>query len=253
MNSLLISGHAPRAAFSVERSDRKIGGEVKITNQLSTDRQTVKLVEIFKGGSFEPTMDQGTEETLVFLNGSSIEIDGETKTATPNSLVRLTSGKAHKIFNDQVDKLSLYWIQARDKTAPALSGTGHQEPYLRKKEDCEEIKAKPDVELIYELYGQPQKHGGAQMHSVALVDIAKGGSSDEHFHPVVEETYMIAEGEGRLLIDSEVISVRAGDAKVIPVGKMHQIFNEGSETLKLVVVCVPFWTFDCGIYTKKET
>ncbi len=98
MNSLLISDQVPRATFSVESSDRKIGGEVKITNQLSTDRQTVKLVEIFKGGSFEPTMDQDTEETLVFLNGSSIEIDGETKTATPNSLVRLTSGKAHKIF-----------------------------------------------------------------------------------------------------------------------------------------------------------
>jgi mannose-6-phosphate isomerase-like protein (cupin superfamily) len=162
----------------------------------------------------------------------------------------MTAGKAHKIFNDQLDKLSLFWIQARDKTAPMLSNSSHQETYMRKKEECDEIKAKPDEEWIYELYGK--NNGDAQMHSVALVDIAKGGCSDEHFHPIVEETYMITEGKGKLVVDSEVITVNAGDAKVIPVGKMHQIFNEGSQTLKLVVVCVPFWTLGCGIYTKKE-
>jgi mannose-6-phosphate isomerase-like protein (cupin superfamily) len=222
---------------------------------LKTDRQTIDWVKIPKGEYFELTAGQGTEETVLFMNGPGItEIGGKTSTVSGDSLVKMLPGKTQKIFNSHIDKLRLYHIQIK---WPVKTDRSHEEPYYRPIEDCFEIVANPK-ERIYELFGKTMgkdgnPNGNAQMHSVALVEIAPGGFSEEHFHPIVEESYMIREGVGKLVIDSEERTVKPGDAVLIPVGKKHQIFNAGNESLKFDVVCVPPWTPDCGIYTKKDT
>jgi quercetin dioxygenase-like cupin family protein len=55
-----------------------------------------------------------------------------------------------------------------------------------------------------------------------------------HSHPGDEISYVL-EGEGELLIDGEAPRlVKAGEAFVIPAGKVHDARNSGSGTLRLI-------------------
>ena len=73
---------------------------------------------------------------------------------------------------------------------------------------------------------------------VARVEIAPGATAGRHTHPGDEITYVI-EGEGELLVDGKPPRhVRAGDAFVIPAGKVHDARNSGSATLRVVGVYV---------------
>lgn len=211
---------------------------------LTSDQQKIKYVEIFQGQCFKAKLHDDVEETAVIMKGMArMKIGGEIKTVTPISLVKMTANKVHKFYNDQTETVGLYLIKAKINLEERQNGD--EGLYIRKKEDCYEIVA-TEQERIYELFGKT--NGNAEMHSVALVDIHEGGSSARHYHPVVNETYVIDQGEGRLVIDSKESIVKAGDTIVIPVGKNHQIFNASSQTLKLVVVVTPPWTMDCGVY-----
>lgn len=215
---------------------------------LNTERQSVAFLEIISGGYFQHTAGLDTEETVVVMKGrGKLEVGDETKIITPIALIKMTAEKVHKIFNEDAETLHIYWIKTTHKSNPNTYKATDEGIYLKRKEDCTEIVA-AELERIYELFGK--FNGNAQMHSVALVNILKDGASDNHFHPVVEESYMITEGEGKLVIDSEVKTVKSGDTVLIPIGKKHQIFNSGSQTLKLIVVCVPYWEPGCAVYDK---
>ncbi|MES2263377.1 MAG: cupin domain-containing protein [Pseudomonadota bacterium] len=73
---------------------------------------------------------------------------------------------------------------------------------------------------------------------VARVEIDPGVVAGRHTHPGDEISYVL-EGEGELLIDGEdPRRVKAGDAFVIPAGKIHDAKNTGSVPLRLVGVYV---------------
>lgn len=69
-------------------------------------------------------------------------------------------------------------------------------------------------------------------------EIEAGATAPRHTHPGDEISYVL-EGEAELLIDGEKPRiVKAGEAFVIPAGKVHGARNPGSEPLRFVGVYV---------------
>ncbi len=73
---------------------------------------------------------------------------------------------------------------------------------------------------------------------VARVEVEPGIMAGRHSHDGEEISYVL-EGEGELLIDGEAPrKLKAGDAFVIPAGKVHDAKNTGTGPFKLVGVYV---------------
>ena len=73
---------------------------------------------------------------------------------------------------------------------------------------------------------------------VMRVELEPGVKAGRHTHPDDEISYVL-EGEGELLIDGEAPRrVKAGDAFVIPAGKVHDAHNAGATTMRLVGVYI---------------
>ncbi|HEY1148216.1 MAG TPA: cupin domain-containing protein, partial [Pseudoduganella sp.] len=69
---------------------------------------------------------------------------------------------------------------------------------------------------------------------VAKVELEPGVTAGRHTHPGDEISYIL-EGEGELLIDGEAPrKVKAGEAFVIPAGKVHDARNTGPAVLRLI-------------------
>jgi quercetin dioxygenase-like cupin family protein len=69
---------------------------------------------------------------------------------------------------------------------------------------------------------------------VAKVELEPGVMAGRHSHPGDEISYIL-EGEGELLIDGEAPrKVKAGEAFVIPAGKVHDARNSGSGVMRLI-------------------
>ncbi|WP_395398944.1 cupin domain-containing protein [Pseudoduganella sp. UC29_106] len=69
---------------------------------------------------------------------------------------------------------------------------------------------------------------------VAKVELEPGVMAGRHSHPGDEISYIL-EGEGELLIDGEPPrKVKAGEAFVIPAGKVHDARNSGPGTMRLI-------------------
>jgi mannose-6-phosphate isomerase-like protein (cupin superfamily) len=101
-------------------------------------------------------------------------------------------------------------------------------------------------EIVSELIGNAA--GGSQMYSLAQIVLPPGKASRKHYHPVAEESYHILSGLARLEMDGETAALGPGDSAAIPPKKVHQIFNDGDETLIFLAICVPAWTPDNSIY-----
>jgi len=73
---------------------------------------------------------------------------------------------------------------------------------------------------------------------VMRVELEPGVTAGRHTHPGDEISYVL-EGEGELLFDGEAPrKVKAGEAFVIPAGKVHDARNSGPGTMRLVGVYV---------------
>jgi quercetin dioxygenase-like cupin family protein len=73
---------------------------------------------------------------------------------------------------------------------------------------------------------------------VARVEVEPGIMAGRHTHDGDEISYVL-EGEGELLLDGEAPrKLKAGDAFVIPAGKVHDAKNTGTGPFKLVGVYV---------------
>jgi len=69
---------------------------------------------------------------------------------------------------------------------------------------------------------------------VARVELEPGVFAGRHTHPGDEISYVL-EGEGELMIEGEAPrKLKAGDAVVIPAGKVHDAKNTGSGTMRLI-------------------
>ncbi len=102
----------------------------------------------------------------------------------------------------------------------------------------------PLGELIYELVGNKALLGGAVKHSLAQVIVPSGKLSPRHYHRTLEETYFLLKGKARMIIDGHEFALTTGEACLIMPGEVHQVFNDGEDTLEFFVLSAPPWTPD---------
>lgn len=102
----------------------------------------------------------------------------------------------------------------------------------------------PTGEVIFELIGRGEGHGGVEGHSLAHVIIPGGKSSEKHFHRESEETYYILGGVGEMVIEGKEFELHPGQACLIEPGETHQIFNRQEEDLVFLAVSAPAWAAD---------
>ena len=86
---------------------------------------------------------------------------------------------------------------------------------------------------------------------VAHCVVPPGASVGYHRHDVIEETYIIMAGSGRMTVDDETEEVHVGDAIPNRLGGSHGIYNHTQEDLEMLVMAVcmepgQFDTYDLG-------
>lgn len=78
----------------------------------------------------------------------------------------------------------------------------------------------------------------SERQSLAEATLAPGQATERHYHLLSEEIYAIFEGGGRMEVDGEENTVRAGDTILIPAGAWHQL-AAGDDGARLLCCCVP--------------
>lgn len=101
---------------------------------------------------------------------------------------------------------------------------------------------------IHELIGA--RNNSSQQQSIAVIDLAPQSKSFKHYHPVVEESYYILNGEAVVLIDDEEHIMQAGDCVCILPGHWHEVSNRSQSPVKMLAICTPPWTPDCSVYAE---
>jgi mannose-6-phosphate isomerase-like protein (cupin superfamily) len=84
----------------------------------------------------------------------------------------------------------------------------------------------------------------AQSQSLAEATVPPGGETAEHLHHRSEELYYFVSGAGRMRLGDEEAQVVPGDCVVIPPGRPHKLWNQGTDPLVLLCCCAPAYAHD---------
>ena len=114
--------------------------------------------------------------------------------------------------------------------------------YINEKDTVVNPLLNPQGETVYELIGGSVNSGQAATHSLAVIVIPPGCSSQQHYHQVGEETYYILSGVAKMIIDGQEFELTPGQACLIQPPEHHQIINFGQGNLEFIAVCAPAWT-----------
>jgi mannose-6-phosphate isomerase-like protein (cupin superfamily) len=96
------------------------------------------------------------------------------------------------------------------------------------------------------------RNSAIRNQSLAEARLPSGASTTTHYHPKTEEIYYILEGAALMRIGNETRAVGPGDAIAIPPGRIHQITNTGSTTLKFLCCCAPGYEHDDTMLVDKS-
>ena len=73
-------------------------------------------------------------------------------------------------------------------------------------------------------------------HKVKRLELLPDSSISLQYHIHRSETWIITQGEGKVIVNSEVFTVKAGDTFVVPKETIHQITNTGTNKLIAIEV-----------------
>lgn len=110
-----------------------------------------------------------------------------------------------------------------------------------KKEDIQKPFFAPLGEVIFEMIGRPEEIGGTKNHSLVHVTLPQGKMSPSHYHKITEETYYILSGTATLTINGKSFKVEPNMAIAIMPKEVHQIVNDGNESLEFLTISGPAW------------
>ena len=102
------------------------------------------------------------------------------------------------------------------------------EPRVIRKEEVETVQRAPGVSVASSV----TKEVGATEISSGITTFQAGTSNTTHYHNA-EESVIVIEGEGILIIDGEENYVRQYDAAFITPGTHHRLINTGNELFKI--------------------
>lgn len=96
-------------------------------------------------------------------------------------------------------------------------------------------------EIVYQYTGRLEKNGSSKHHSLAIMTILPGCSSDPHSHKIAEESFLIIKGSGIIKIENQNFNVSAGDCIFVEPNEQHTVINTGEEPLECVLATGPAW------------
>lgn len=108
---------------------------------------------------------------------------------------------------------------------------------LIRKFDPEQLDSEPEKVLYKDLYPWDEIEDTPFGASLAIVE--PGGQTMLHSHEP-DETFVIFQGHGTMVVDDETSPIAKGDVVVMPSGTQHTIKN-GSETEDLMFLSVFWW------------
>ena len=102
------------------------------------------------------------------------------------------------------------------------------EPRVIRREEVESLQRAPGVSVASSV----TKEVGATEISSGITTFQAGSSNTTHYHNA-EESVIVMEGEGILMINSEENYVRQYDAAFITPGTHHRLINTGEAPFKI--------------------
>lgn len=90
----------------------------------------------------------------------------------------------------------------------------------------------------------------SKLISTALIIIDPIKESVKHYHKIMDEIYFILEGNGEIVLDNRIHSVKPGHSIYIPALVSHQIKNTGGSALKFLSIDSPPYD-DKDVYLSK--
>lgn len=106
------------------------------------------------------------------------------------------------------------------------------------------LKQLDSGEKVQVLLGRHKQHQATSHHTIAVVELTSGLTSDPHFHKEREESYLILSGYGMAEIGDNKIELTAGDLVFAKPGDRHLFVNSGLQPLRYVVITAPTWSPD---------
>ncbi|OQY22778.1 MAG: hypothetical protein B6I34_05445 [Anaerolineaceae bacterium 4572_32.1] len=126
-------------------------------------------------------------------------------------------GPVLHILSDPIDKKDIIIANA-NTTAPMIGESGTE---IRELLNTTEI--------------------GQGRMSLALETLKPGQHTLAHWHDHIEEIYYIIKGQGHIEIGDQARDVQAGDAVLIPLNRVHCLYNTGNGDLVLLCAVSPPW------------
>ena len=102
------------------------------------------------------------------------------------------------------------------------------EPRVIRREEVESLQRAPGVSVASSI----TKEVGATEISSGITTFQAGTSNTTHYHNA-EESVIVIEGEGIIIIDGEENYVRQYDAAFITPGTHHRLINPSNEPFKI--------------------
>jgi mannose-6-phosphate isomerase-like protein (cupin superfamily) len=103
------------------------------------------------------------------------------------------------------------------------------------------LKDSPSGEKFQVAIGRHEQHGSTKNHTIVIVEITPGLSSDPHFHKEREESYYFISGSGIAIVGDQEHSITPGTLIYASPLEKHQFVNNGADPLRYLVITAPCW------------
>lgn len=78
-----------------------------------------------------------------------------------------------------------------------------------------------------------------KMVQVVIMSIPPGGEIGEKIHPDNDQTLLLADGAGQVVLDGQAADFQAGDLVLVPAGTKHNFITKGEAPMKIVTTYSP--------------
>lgn len=74
---------------------------------------------------------------------------------------------------------------------------------------------------------------------VVIMSILPGEEIGAETHPDNDQTLLLVEGEGQVVLDGQTSAYSAGDLVLVPAGTEHNFINKGEQPMKIITTYSP--------------
>ena len=88
--------------------------------------------------------------------------------------------------------------------------------------------------------------------NISIAHVQVSGRAKRHKHQKTEEIYYVEKGEGKLVVDDEVLTLKEGDLFPVPKDSWHYLEKMEDKQFEVLVICHPRFNPEDFITEEKE-